>query len=121
MRACSDPLLLLAGRIVFEEGGLHSYDRVVQTIRARNLVHIVELGGETLAVKQYALHDDVGLRRVRRELGVLCRLTHPNIVQVRVSRCIALCVVLRWVCADAPGVVLWAGAARAPAALHVLH
>ena len=92
VRACSDPLLLLlAGRIVFEEGGLHSYDRVVRTIRARNLVHIVEQGGETLAVKQYALHDDVGLRRVRRELGVLCRLTHPNIVQVRVSRCIALC------------------------------
>lgn len=106
---------------MFEEGGLHSYDRVVRTIRARNLVHIVEQGGETLAVKQYALHDDVGLRRVRRELGVLCRLTHPNIVQVRVSRCFALCCVALGFVVDTPGFVLWAGAARAPAALHVLH
>ena len=99
------------------------YDRVVRTICGRdpNRIHIVELGGETLAVKQYLLPDPASLRRVRRELGVLCRLTHPNIVQVRVSGCIVLCCTVLGFALTCRYFVLWAGAARAPAGLHVLH
>ena len=66
-------------------GSLEDYDEVERVISSgRHPVHIAIIGGVRVAVKQYLLHDASALRHVKRELGLLARLQHPNIIRVQV-------------------------------------